>query len=40
LLIEKIGENEKAVNTFERLLDLNPENIEAKYYLDRLVSTK
>ena len=37
---EKIGENEKAVNTFERLLDLNPENIEAKYYQDRLVSMK
>ncbi len=37
---EEIGEKEKAINTFEHLLNINPENIEAKYNLDRLVSSK
>ncbi len=37
---EEIGEREKAMKTFEHLLNINPENIEAKYNLDRLVSSK
>lgn len=37
---EKRGENEKAMNIFKQLLNLNPRNIEAKYYLERLMQSK
>jgi tetratricopeptide (TPR) repeat protein len=37
---EKIGENEMAMNTFRQLLDLNPKNMEAKFYLERLMQSK
>ena len=32
------GEVEKAVNTFNRLLEINPDNPEARFFLDQLMS--
>lgn len=37
---EKSGKKEKAMNTFRKLLDLNPKNLEAKFYLEKLMQLK
>ncbi len=34
------GEVEKAVNTFKRLLEINPDNPEARFFLDQLMFSK
>ena len=34
---EENGELEKAINTFKRLLEINPDNPEARFYLDQLM---
>ena len=34
------GEVEKAINTFNRLLEINPDTPEARFFLDQLISTK
>lgn len=35
---EEIGEREKSMNIFKQLLNLNPRNLEAKYYLERFTT--
>ena len=37
---KKNGEEEKAINTFKRLLEINPDNPEARFFLDRLMLSK
>ncbi|MGR3301393.1 MAG: tetratricopeptide repeat protein [Candidatus Scalindua sp.] len=34
------GEVEKAINTFKRLLEINPDNPEARFFLDQLMLSK
>ncbi|MFQ5714095.1 MAG: tetratricopeptide repeat protein [Candidatus Scalinduaceae bacterium] len=34
---KEIGEKEKAMNTFKRVLEINPDNLEAKFFLDQLM---
>lgn len=34
---EKNGELEKAINTFKRVLEINPDNLEARFFLDQLM---
>ncbi len=34
------GETEKAFNTFKKLLEINPDNLEARFFLDQLTSIK
>ena len=34
------GEVEKAINTFKRLLEINPDNPEARFFLDQLMFSK
>jgi len=34
------GEEENAINTFKRLLEINPENPEARFFLEQLTSIK
>jgi tetratricopeptide (TPR) repeat protein len=34
------GEVEKAINTFKRLLEINPDNTEARFFLDQLMFSK
>ena len=33
------GEVENAINIFKRLLEINPDNPEARFFLDQLTST-
>ncbi len=37
---QKNGEAEKAINTFKRLLEINPDNPEARFFLDQLMFSK
>jgi tetratricopeptide (TPR) repeat protein len=37
---EKNGEVEKAINAFKRLLEINPDNPEARFFLDQLMFSK
>ena len=37
---EKNGELEKAINTFKRVLEINPDNLEARFFLDQLMSSE
>ncbi len=34
------GETEKAFNIFKKLLEINPDNLEARFFLDQLTSIK
>jgi tetratricopeptide (TPR) repeat protein len=37
---QRNGEVEKTINTFKRLLEISPDNPEARFFLDQLMFSK